>query len=186
GRPTISIFLKPPGVIPPGGSTTICCSCQSDKGTIVLYKRGRQIRSLDLHGNWAEFPISNATQNDTGAYNCHWLHGRTVLARSETLDIIVQEFHLPTPVFSILPGQEVAAGASVTFRCTINHSGAGCFLYQEGRMETTNLISKEQDHFSLTHVHKSNEGRYSCQCFSKSGGSLKWSAVSNTLDLVVR
>lgn len=90
GAPTISIFLKPPGVIPPGGSTIICCTCQCDNGNFVLYKNGLQLRTLELHGSTAKFPISNATQEDTGAYSCHYLDGGTVLARSETVDITVQ------------------------------------------------------------------------------------------------
>ncbi|KAM7090681.1 osteoclast-associated immunoglobulin-like receptor [Ciconia maguari] len=105
--PSISIFLKPPGVIPPGGSTTICCSCQRDRGNFVLYKDGRQFRTLELRGSRAEFSISNVTQKDTGAYNCHYLDGGIVLARSETVEVMVQEFHLPKPVLSVLPGHEV-------------------------------------------------------------------------------
>ncbi|KAM6248264.1 osteoclast-associated immunoglobulin-like receptor [Porphyrio hochstetteri] len=183
--PTISIFLKPPGVIPPGGSTTICCSYQGDRGNFVLYKDGQQVRTLTGHGSRAEFPISNATQEDIGVYNCHYLEGGTVLARSETLDIKVQEFQLPQPVLSVLPGCEVAAGAHVAFRCTIAHSAAVCFLYLEGQIEVLTSFSKEQNYFNLSHVHKGNEGRYSCQCFT--GGTLfQWSACSNTLDLAVR
>lgn len=95
------------------------------------------------------------------------------------------EFHLPRPVLSVLPGHEVAVGTSVIFRCTIAHSSAGCFLYLEGQLKVLDLLSKEQDYFNLARVHKGNGGRYSCQCFSKST-SLEWSAVSKTLDLVVR
>ncbi|NXH70673.1 IGSF1 protein, partial [Hydrobates tethys] len=184
GAPTISIFLKPPGVIPPGSSTTICCSCQCDNGNLVLYKNGRQHRTLELRGSRAEFSISNATQKDTGAYICHYLDGGTVLARSETLDVMVEEFLLPKPVLSVLPGHEVAAGAYVIFHCTIARSNASCFLYLEGQVKA-DLLSKEQGDFHISPVRKGNEGRYSCQCFTKTA-SFKWSAVSNTLDLVVR
>ena len=98
GALTISIFLKPPGVIPPGGSTTICCSCQCDSGRFVLYKKGHQLRSLEPRGGRAEFSISNATQEDSGAYSCHYLDGDTVLARSETLEVTVHgEGHAITP-----------------------------------------------------------------------------------------
>ncbi|KFV49065.1 Natural cytotoxicity triggering receptor 1, partial [Tyto alba] len=183
GAPTVSIFLKPPGVIPPGGSTTICCSCQCDNGKFVLYRKGNP--HLELRGSRAEFPISNATHEDAGAYSCHYMDGDTVLARSEILDVMVQEFSLPTPVLSVLPGQEVAAGAYVIFRCTIAHSSASCFLYLEGQVKTPELLYKDRDDFNLSHVHKGNGGRYSCQCFTK-GSLFKWSAVSNTLDLVVR
>ncbi|KFW07968.1 Immunoglobulin superfamily member 1, partial [Fulmarus glacialis] len=183
GAPTISIFLKPPGVIPPGGSTTICCSCQCDSGKFVLYKNGN--RTLELGGSRADFSISSATQEDTGAYSCHYLSGGTVLARSETLDVTVQEFSLPKPVLSVLPGHEVAAGAYVIFRCTIAHSKAGCFLYLEGQIKALKLLSKERDYFNISPVHKGNEGRYSCQCFTRTT-SFEWSAVSKTLDLVVR
>lgn len=90
GAPTISIFLKPPGVIPPGGSTTICCSCQCDQGKVVLYKDGKQLCTQELRDGRAEFPISNATRKDAGPYSCHYLAGGTVLARSETLEITVK------------------------------------------------------------------------------------------------
>ncbi|KFP09344.1 Immunoglobulin superfamily member 1, partial [Egretta garzetta] len=160
GAPAIFIFQKPPGVIAPGGSTTICCSCQRDNGNVVLYRNGQQIRTLQLHGSQAEFSITNATQEDAAAYSCHYLDGGTVLARSETLDVRVEEFHLPKPVLSVQPGHEVAAGAYVMFRCTIAHANAGCFLYLEGQV-TVALIPKDQDYFNLSHVHKGNEGRYS-------------------------
>uniref|UniRef100_A0A8C0BJM6 Ig-like domain-containing protein n=1 Tax=Buteo japonicus TaxID=224669 RepID=A0A8C0BJM6_9AVES len=195
GAPTISIFLKPPGVIPPGGSTTICCSCQGDNGNFVLYKKGHQLRSLELLGSRAEFSISNATHEDTGPYSCHYVVGSwiswwlppphqspTHLLMPSTLPT---EFRLPKPVLSVLPGHEVVAGSYVTFRCTIAHASAGCFLYLEGQVKTLSLLPKEQDDFNLSHVHKGNGGRYSCQCFTK-GASLEWSAVSKTLDLVVR
>ncbi|XP_074964669.1 natural cytotoxicity triggering receptor 1-like isoform X1 [Phalacrocorax aristotelis] len=179
--PKISIFLRPPGVISPGGSTNICCSCQRDSGNFVLYKDGYQIRTLELHGSRAEFSISNATHQDAGAYSCHYIHGGTVLARSETLEVMVQDFHLPTPDLSVLPGLEVAAGAYVTFRCTIEHSSAACYLYLEGHF-TVRLNPEERENFKLPRVSKEKEGRYSCQCFAK----LEWSAASQTLDLVVR
>ncbi|NWQ94788.1 IGSF1 protein, partial [Burhinus bistriatus] len=184
GAPTISIFLKPPGVIRLGGSTTICCSCQRDNGHVVLYKNGHQLRTLELRGSSAEFSIFNATQKDVGAYSCHYLDGGTVMARSETLEIQVQEFQLPEPVLSVLPGHEVAAGMDVVFHCTIAHPKAGCFLYLEGRVEAFKFLS-EQRGYNLSHVHKGDEGRYSCQCFTKDA-SFKWSAVSKTVDLVVR
>ncbi|NXC75648.1 NCTR1 protein, partial [Anhinga anhinga] len=182
GDPKISIFLKPPGVISPGGSTTICCSCQCDSGTFVLFKDGFQIYTLELPGSRAEFSISNATHKDAGAYSCHYWHGDTVLARSETLEVMVQEFHLPTPDLSVLPGHEVAAGAYVTFRCAIKHSRAACFLYMEGQITGRHLNPEERENYRLSRVSKDNEGRYSCQCFAK----MKWSAVSQSLDLVVR
>ncbi|KAM8995391.1 T-cell-interacting, activating receptor on myeloid cells protein 1-like [Ara ararauna] len=185
GAPTISIFLKPPGVIPPGGSTTICCSCQCDGGNVVLYKDGKQLRTRELRDGSAEFPISNASREDAGPYSCHYLVGGTVLARSETLEITVKEFRLPAPVLSVLPAPEVTAGARVTFRCTITHPRAGCFLYLEGQDRAPDFIHKEQDDFNLPRVHKGNEGRYSCQCYS--GAALvEWSDVSNSLDLVVK
>ncbi|NXD88240.1 IGSF1 protein, partial [Halcyon senegalensis] len=178
GGPTISIFLKPPGVIPPGGSTTIYCSCQCDNGNFVLYKKGHQLRTLELRGRKAEFSIYNATQEDAGPYSCHYLSGGNVLARSETLEVMVQEFRLPRPVLSILPGLEVTAGANVTFHCTIARSRAGCFLYLEGQSKTLN-------DFIISHVHEGDGGRYSCQCLARNG-SLEWSAVSKPLELVVR
>ncbi|NXP43975.1 IGSF1 protein, partial [Heliornis fulica] len=185
GGSTISIFLKPPGVISPGGSSTICCSYQGVSGNFVLYKNGHQLRTLKERGSRAEFSISNATQNDTGTYNCHYVDGGAVLARSDILDVRVQEFQLPRPVLSVLPGCEVSAGADVTLCCTIAHSAAGCFLYLEGQAEVLNFLPKAQNCFNLSRVHKGNEGRYSCQCFTREV-SFQWSALSNALDLVVR
>lgn len=72
----------------------------------------------------------------------------------------------------------------MVFHCTIAHSSASCFLYLEGQNKAE-LFSKEQGDFNLSHVHKGNGGRYSCQCYNK-GASFKWSAVSKTLDLVVK
>ncbi|NXE82807.1 IGSF1 protein, partial [Cochlearius cochlearius] len=184
GAPAISIFLKPPGVISLGGSTTICCGCQRDSGNVVLYRNGQQIRTLQLRGSQAEFAIANATQEDTGAYSCHCRDGDTVLARSESLDVRVEEFRLPRPVLSVWPGHEVAAGAHVMFRCAIAHANASCFLHVEGQVNPY-LILKDQDYFNFSCVHKGHEGRYSCQCFTKNR-SFKWSAVSRSLDLVVR
>ncbi|XP_065548024.1 immunoglobulin superfamily member 1-like [Lathamus discolor] len=185
GAPAVSIFLKPPGVIPPGGSTTICCSCRCDEGSAVLYKDGKQLRARELRDGRAEFPISNATQKDAGPYSCHYLAGGTVLARSETLEITVKEFRLPRPVLSVVPGLEVAAGAYVTFRCTITHFSAACFLYLEGQDKAPGLIHKDQGDFNLSRVHKGNEGRYSCQCY-RGAALVEWSGVSNSLDLVVK
>ncbi|NXS48965.1 IGSF1 protein, partial [Balaeniceps rex] len=185
GAPAISIFLKPPGVIPLGGSTTICCSCQCDNGHFVLYRNGKQIRTQELRGSRAEFSISNATNKDAGVYSCHYLDGRTVLARSETVEVKVGEFCLPRPVLSVMPGQDVPAGASVIFRCNITHSNARCYLYQEGAIKASSLFLEGRNSFNITHVHKGNEGRYSCQCFIMDP-SFKWSPVSETLDLVVR
>ncbi|NXH23152.1 IGSF1 protein, partial [Bucco capensis] len=187
GVPTISIFLKPPGVISPGGSTTICCSCQCAAAhpEFVLYKNGHPLRTLEVGGSRAEFSISNATQEDTGVYNCHYADGGTVLARSEALELTVQEFRLPTPVLSVLPGHEVDAGADVVLHCTIAAPGAACLLYLEGHMGTVSWLPKDQDEFNISHVDKSNEGRYSCQCFTRDA-FFSWSAVSQSLDLVVR
>ncbi|NXS57012.1 IGSF1 protein, partial [Brachypteracias leptosomus] len=182
--PTISIFLKPPGVIPPGGSTTICCSCQCDNGKFTLHKDGNQLHTLELRDGRAEFSISNATQNDRGVYSCLYQGGDTGSAHSRHLEVKVQEFSLPRPVLAILPGQDVTAGAYVMFRCTITHSEAGCFLYLEGQIEST-FIPKEEDYFNISRVLKGDEGRYSCQCFTRND-TFKWSAVSQSLDLVVR
>ncbi|NXK90445.1 IGSF1 protein, partial [Formicarius rufipectus] len=184
GVPTISIFLKPPGVIPPGGSTTICCSCQCCNGNFVLYKDGHQVRTLEQTSSWAEFPISNATYKDKGTYNCHYVEGGTVLARSDSLDVMVKGIHLPGPDLSIMPGHEVTAGTQVTFRCTTTHPSTGCFLYLEGQIRAQ-ILSREQDYYNFSHVQKGGEGRYSCQCFTRNA-SEEWSAVSKTLDLVVR
>ncbi|NWS24431.1 IGSF1 protein, partial [Polioptila caerulea] len=184
GAPTISIYLKPPGVISPGGSTTICCVCQHSTGSFVLYKGGRQLQTLEQSGNRAEFSISNATYEDRGTYSCHYLEGGTVLARSDELDVLVEEFRLPRPNLRVLPGHEVAAGADVMFRCTSTHPSTGCYLYLEGQIRAQ-LLLREQDDYTLSHVQKGVCGRYSCQCYT-SHTPREWSAVSNTLDLVVR
>ncbi|XP_009563693.2 immunoglobulin superfamily member 1 isoform X2 [Cuculus canorus] len=183
--PTVFIFLQPPGVIPPGGSTTICCSCRCDSGKFVLYRNGIKLRTLELRGSRAEFSIYNATKSDRGSYSCHYLDGGNVLAYSNSVEVRVEDFHLHKPVLSILPGLEVNAGAYVTVRCTIEDSDAGCFLYLEGQAKDFPFLPKGQDNINLSHVHKGNEGRYSCQCFT-GVSSIKWSATSEPLYLVVK
>ncbi|RMB95543.1 hypothetical protein DUI87_27653 [Hirundo rustica rustica] len=184
GAVTISIFLKPPGVIPPGGSTTICCICQCSYGSFVLYKGSRRLHTLEQSGSRAEFSISNATYKDRGTYSCHYLEGGTVLARSDELDVSVEELRLPRPDLSVLPEHEVTAGAAVMFRCTSAQPSTGCYLYLEGQSRAQ-LLSGEQGDYNLSHVQKGDSGRYSCQCYTINA-SIEWSAVSNTLDLVVR
>ncbi|NXO40585.1 IGSF1 protein, partial [Locustella ochotensis] len=184
GAPTISIFLKPPGVIPPGGSTTICCICQRSYGSFVLYKDSLRLRTLGQSGSRAEFSISNATYNDRGIYSCHYLEGGTVLARSDELQVLVEELRLPRPELSVLPGHEVAVGADVMLRCTSTHPSTVCYPYLEGQIRAQ-LFSREQGDYNLSHVQKGDSGRYSCQCYTINA-SREWSAVSNTLDLVVR
>lgn len=90
GAPSVSIFLKPPGVISPGGSTTICCSCQCANGHFVLYKNGHRLRALELPGSRAEFTLSNASWGDAGVYSCQYLAGGILQALSEGLDVMVQ------------------------------------------------------------------------------------------------
>ncbi|KAL2296789.1 hypothetical protein Nmel_014838 [Mimus melanotis] len=182
--PTVSIFLKPPGVIPPGGSTTICCICQRSYGSFVLYKGSHRLRALEQSGSRAEFSISNATYEDRGTYHCHYLEGGTVLARSDELEVSVEEIRLPRPHLSVLPGHEVSVGADVMFRCTTTQPITGCYLYLEGQIRAQ-LFSREQGDYNLSHVQNGDSGRYSCQCYTMSA-SREWSAVSNTLDLVVR
>ncbi|KFP91331.1 Immunoglobulin superfamily member 1, partial [Apaloderma vittatum] len=187
GALTISIFPKPPGVIPPGGSTTIWCRCQCATGTFVLYKDGHQLRTLELRGSRAEFSISNATQEDAGPYSCHYLGGGTDPGGSRHLLMpspLPTEFRLPRPVLSVLPGNDVPAGAYVTFRCTIANASAGCFLYLEGQVKETVLLPKGDD-FTIARVHRGKGGRYSCQCFT-GATPMQWSAASQPLELVVR
>ncbi|NXH91701.1 IGSF1 protein, partial [Edolisoma coerulescens] len=184
GSPTISIFQKPPGVIPPGGSTTICCTCQGGYGSFVLYKGSRQLRTLEQSGSRAEFSISNATYEDRGTYICHYLEGGTVLARSSELEVSVEELRLPRPNLSVLPGHKVTVGADVMLRCTTAHPSTGCYLYLEGQIRAQ-LLSGEQGDYNLSHVQEGDSGRYSCQCYTVNA-SREWSAVSKALDLVVR
>ncbi|XP_053814886.1 osteoclast-associated immunoglobulin-like receptor [Vidua chalybeata] len=180
--PTISIFQKPPGVIPPGGSITISCICQRSYGSFVLYKGSRRL--LEQSGSRAEFSISHATYKDRGSYNCHYLEGGTVLARSTELEVLVEELRLPRPNLSVLPGQRVTPGADVKFRCTTTHPSTGCYLYLEGQIRAQ-LLPRERGDYNLSLVQEGDSGRYSCQCYTFSA-SIEWSAVSNTLDLVVR
>ncbi|XP_010411498.2 LOW QUALITY PROTEIN: immunoglobulin superfamily member 1-like [Corvus cornix cornix] len=181
--PTISIYQKPPGVIPPGGSTTICCTCQHSYGSFVLYKGSHQLRTLEQSGSRAEFSISNATYEDRGTYVCHYLEGGTVLARSDELEVSVEELRLPRPDLSVLPGHKVTVGADVMLRCTPTHPSTGCYLYLEGQIRAQ-LLPREQGDYNLS-VQKGDGGRYSCQCYAINA-SREWSAVSRTLDLVVR
>ncbi|KAF2982962.1 hypothetical protein EK904_011437 [Melospiza melodia maxima] len=182
GAPTISIFQKPPGVIPPGGSTTIYCICQCSSGSFRMYKGGHQLPTLEQSGGRAEFSISNATYEDRGSYVCHYLEGDTELARSTGLEVLVEELRLPGPNLSVLPGHEVDVGAEVMFRCTTTQPSTSCYLYLEGQMEVL-LFLREQGNHNFSLVQKGHSGRYSCQCMN---GWKEWSAVSNTLDLVVR
>ncbi|NXU19511.1 IGSF1 protein, partial [Pardalotus punctatus] len=184
GLRTISIFLKPPGVIPPGGSTTVCCTCECGYGSFVLYKGSVQLHTLEQSGSRAEFSISNATYKDSGTYKCHYLEGGTVLARSNELEVSVKELHLPRPNLSVLPGHTVTVGADVMFRCTITHPDTGCYLYLEGQ-ERAQLFSREQGDYNLSRVQEGDSGRYSCQCYTLNT-LREWSAVSKALDLVVR
>nr|XP_009936913.1 PREDICTED: platelet glycoprotein VI-like [Opisthocomus hoazin] len=149
-----------------------------------LVAQSKATPTLETRGGRAEFSISNATQEDSGAYSCHYLDGDTVLARSETLEVTVHEFRLPRPVLSILPGRDVAAGASVTFRCAIAHSSATCFLYREGQVEAQQTSNEDRE-VSFPRVTKGDGGCYSCQCFTWNA-SFQWSAVSEAQDLVVR
>ncbi|XP_074409764.1 osteoclast-associated immunoglobulin-like receptor [Zonotrichia albicollis] len=180
--PTISIFQKPPGVIPPGGSTTIYCICQCSSGSFRMYKGGHQLPTLEQSGGKAEFSISNATYEDRGTYVCHYLEGDTELARSTGLEVFVEELRLPRPNLSVLPGHEVDVGTEVMFRCTTTQPSTSCYLYLEGQMEVP-LFLREQGNHNFSLVQKGHSGRYSCQCMK---GWKEWSAVSNTLDLVVR
>ncbi|NXE42709.1 IGSF1 protein, partial [Ptilorrhoa leucosticta] len=184
GVPTISIFQKPPGVIPPGGSTTICCTSQSGYGSFMLYKGSHQLHTLEQSGSRAEFSISNATYEDRGTYICHYLEGGTVLAHSDELEVFVEELRLPRPNLSVLPGHEVIVGAEVMLRCTTTRPSSSCYLYLEGQIRAQ-LLSREQGDYNLSHVQKGDSGRYSCQCYTINA-SREWSAVSKTLDLVVR
>ncbi|XP_025955907.2 leukocyte immunoglobulin-like receptor subfamily A member 4 isoform X1 [Dromaius novaehollandiae] len=185
--PSITIYLQPPGVIPLGGSATICCECQYNGGSFVLYRNGQQFRTLKPRGSRAEFSISNATRSFSGPYSCHYLHGddRTVLARSDTLEVLVEELQGPKPVLSILPGHEVTAGSDVLLQCIFQDTNAICFLYLEGQAGTLHSFPEKDAKFHLSQVKQGNGGRYSCQCYIK-GTPPKWSSTSEYLELVVR
>uniref|UniRef100_A0A8C0ZBA1 Ig-like domain-containing protein n=1 Tax=Cyanistes caeruleus TaxID=156563 RepID=A0A8C0ZBA1_CYACU len=94
------------------------------------------------------------------------------------------KLHLPRPHLSVLPGHEVIAGADVMFRCSSTHPSTSCYLYLEGQIRAQ-LLSRERGDYNLSHVQNGDSGRYSCQCYTINA-SREWSAVSNTLDLVVR
>ncbi|KAM7038310.1 leukocyte-associated immunoglobulin-like receptor 2 [Acridotheres tristis] len=95
-----------------------------------------------------------------------------------------QKLCLPRPHLSVLPGYEVSVGDDVMFHCTTTQPSTSCYLYLEGQIRAQ-LFSREQGDYNLSHVQKGDSGRYSCQCYTMSA-SREWSAVSNTLDLVVR
>ncbi|CAN8191648.1 unnamed protein product [Coccothraustes coccothraustes] len=69
------------------------------------------------------------------------------------------------------------------FRCTTTQPSTGCYLYLEGQIQAQMFLREQGDSLSL--VQKGDSGRYSCQCYTLSAFR-EWSAVSNTLDLVVR
>ncbi|XP_009677504.1 T-cell-interacting, activating receptor on myeloid cells protein 1 isoform X4 [Struthio camelus] len=185
--PNVTIYLQPPGVIPLGGSATIHCECQYNGGSFVLYRNGQQFHTWKPHGSRVNFSISNATQSFSGPYSCHYLHGDdgAVLARSDTLEVLVQELQGPKPVLSILPGHEVAAGSGVLLQCTFQYANAGCFLYLEGRTGAVRYFPEREAKFHLSQVVKGDGGRYSCQCYIKETPP-KWFSTSEYLELVVR
>ncbi|KFV83553.1 Leukocyte immunoglobulin-like receptor subfamily B member 5, partial [Struthio camelus australis] len=187
GGPNVTIYLQPPGVIPLGGSATIHCECQYNGGSFVLYRNGQQFHTWKPHGSRVNFSISNATQSFSGPYSCHYLHGDdgAVLARSDTLEVLVQELQGPKPVLSILPGHEVAAGSGVLLQCTFQYANAGCFLYLEGRTGAVRYFPEREAKFHLSQVVKGDGGRYSCQCYIKETPP-KWFSTSEYLELVVR
>lgn len=70
------------------------------------------------------------------------------------------------------------------FHCTTPQPSTGCFLYLEGQIRAQHFL-REQGDYNFSLVQKGDSGRYSCQCYTLSAWR-EWSAVSNTLDLVVR
>ncbi|NXG52991.1 LIRB5 protein, partial [Psilopogon haemacephalus] len=186
GAPPISIFLKPPGVMAPGGSATICCSWQGGRGQLELHKDGQRLRAPGQGGGSAEFTISNASFGDRGTYRCHGLAAGTLLARSEDLDVMVQELLLPAPALSVLPAAEVPAGSGVSLRCSSALPAARCWLYLEGRNAVLDVLSQHQETFNISHAREGDGGRYSCQCFQRAEASFRYSAASRPLELVVR
>ncbi|NWX88555.1 LIRB5 protein, partial [Nothoprocta pentlandii] len=187
GDPRVIIYLQPPGVTPLGGSAIIHCEYQCNGGTFVLYRSGEKISTLKPYGKRAEFLISNVTRSFSGPYTCHCMHGDngTMLARSDILEVLVEELQGPKPVLSILPGHEVTAGSDVLLRCTFWNDSAICFLYLEGRPGTLYQFSDKEATFQLSQVELGNAGRYICQCFIKQTPPA-WSSLSEFLELVVR
>ncbi|NXA43783.1 LIRB5 protein, partial [Eudromia elegans] len=187
GDSSVIIYLQPPGVIPLGGSATICCEYQCDGGTFVLYRTGEKLHTLKPTGRRAEFSISNVTRSFSGPYICYCTHGDngTVLARSDKLEVLVEELQGPEPVLSILPARDVTAGSAVLFRCTFWNDTALCFLYLEGRPGILYEFPDTEATFHLSHVEQENGGRYICQCFIKQFPPV-WSRPSEFLELVVR
>ncbi|NXD16098.1 LIRB5 protein, partial [Nothocercus nigrocapillus] len=187
GDSSVIIYLQPPGVIPLGGSAVIRCEYQRNGGTFVLYRSGKKLGTLKLHGRRAEFLISNVTRSFSGPYTCHYTHGDngTILARSDTLEVLVEELRGPKPVLSILPGHEVTAGSDVQLRCTFWNDSATCFLYLEGQAGTHYEFPSTEATLHLSHVGPGNGGRYTCQCFIKQTPPT-WSIPSEFLELIVR
>ncbi|NWJ03529.1 LIRB5 protein, partial [Crypturellus undulatus] len=187
GDSSVIIYLQPPGVTPLGGSAIIHCEYQRHGGTFVLYRSGKKLRTLKPHGRRAEFLISNVTRSFAGPYTCHYVHGdnRTILARSDTLEVLVEELQGPRPVLSILPKHEVTAGSDVLLRCTFWNDSATCFLYLEGPAGTHYQFPSTEAALHLSRVEPGNGGRYTCQCFIKQTPPT-WSVPSEFLELVVR
>uniref|UniRef100_A0A8C4P8Q0 Ig-like domain-containing protein n=1 Tax=Dromaius novaehollandiae TaxID=8790 RepID=A0A8C4P8Q0_DRONO len=173
GDPSITIYLQPPGVIPLGGSATICCECQYNGGSFVLYRNGQQFRTLKPRGSRAEFSISNATRSFSGPYSCHYLCHKAPSTTS-----LPTELQGPKPVLSILPGHEVTAGSDVLLQCIFQDTNAICFLYLEGQAGTLHSFPEKDAKFHLSQVKQGNGGRYSCQCYIK-GTPPKWSSTSD-------
>ncbi|XP_046786568.1 immunoglobulin superfamily member 1 isoform X2 [Gallus gallus] len=187
--PTVSIFLQPPGVIPLGGSTTICCRCLCHGGKMVLYKDGYQLRTLELHGNTAEFSISKATQMDRGLYSCHYVDGGngTVLTCSDSMEVRVEESLLPGPSISVTPQEGAILGTSATVHCMCQCHQTVMLLYKSGNVSIQQRAwpVRGMATFIITQVAQEDGGAYACRYGNESDPS-SLSQLSPFAELLVR
>ncbi|CAM9574657.1 unnamed protein product [Bubo scandiacus] len=156
---TISIFLKLPGVIPPGGSTPICCSCTRMAASSVPWScvaAGPNSPSLMPPGRnrRLQLPLPG------------WRH----------------QFRPPS-THPLCPAW--AGGGCRSFHdFPLHHHtlNAGCFLYLEGQVKALDFLPKERDDSNLSHVHQGNGGRCTCRCFTEVA-LVERSPVSQPVDL---
>uniref|UniRef100_A0A8C9N8V8 Uncharacterized protein n=1 Tax=Serinus canaria TaxID=9135 RepID=A0A8C9N8V8_SERCA len=86
-------------------------------------------------------------------------------------------------MFCSLAYQGQVCACSTTIYCICQCSNGSFVLYKGSRQLRTLEQSSGRAEFSISN--KGDSGRYSCQCYALSAWR-EWSAVSNTLDLVVR
>ncbi|XP_009677503.1 T-cell-interacting, activating receptor on myeloid cells protein 1 isoform X3 [Struthio camelus] len=187
--PNVTIYLQPPGVIPLGGSATIHCECQYNGGSFVLYRNGQQFHTWKPHGSRVNFSISNATQSFSGPYSCHYLHGDdgAVLARSDTLEVLVQESQLPRPSISVMPWDGAILGTPATILCKCPCQGTAMLLYKAGNISAWKRaqVVRNMATFTIARVDQEDGGTYICRYGNESDPS-NLSQPSHSVELLVK